>query len=548
VAGSQEEWQVYGFDGELLAEYPASMPASAPEKEYGYRNGQLLVIATLDTVWSDDAVPAGAVATGDNESWNWVSSNPGPFSGATAHQSNIFAGLHQHYFYGATATLSVGAGDKLFAYVYLDPSNMPSQIMLQWAETGTWWEHRAYWGANNIPWGVDGTNSRRYMGPLPAAGGWVRLEVPASLVGLEGYTVHGLAFSMWGGRATWDRAGKTKAGSSLQWLVTDHLGTPRMIVDETGSLANVKRHDYLPFGEELYAGTGGRTTSLGYTGSDGVRQQFTQKERDVETGLDYFGARYLASTQGRFTSADPIFTTLERLIDPQRLNLYSYTKNNPLRFTDGNGKDLAIDAKTEEEARKKYELFQKGLTKDDRSHTHFFVGNGKDGYQKGTFYVQIDKDYKSGSDNFVAVQTIANDRGGTAMITLQRGGVNIPEVIAVKDGNKIVLEDPSKHFGETLLNTLGPQTEGDTRYGMTMFPIPKHPIERQIYGTSKNIEVYVWNEQSDVEIVAAMYHELRAHVYLSNMGRDIERGSHGSPGVNDAAKAAEAEAKKNFNQ
>jgi len=171
--------------------------------------------------------------------------------------------------------------------------------MLQWAETNTWWEHRAYWGANNIPWGVDGTNSRRYMGPLPAGGGWVRLEVPASLVGLEGYTVHGLAFSMWGGRATWDRAGKTKAGPSFQWLVTDHLGTPRIIVDETGSLANVKRHDYLPFGEELYAGTGGRTTSLGYTG-DAVRQQFTEKERDNESGLDYFEARYYASSQGRF--------------------------------------------------------------------------------------------------------------------------------------------------------------------------------------------------------------------------------------------------------
>lgn len=61
----------------------------------------------------------------------------------------------------------------------------------------------------------------------------------------------------------------------------------------------MKRHDYLPFGEELFAGTGGRTVALGYAG-DGVRQQFTLKERDIETGLDYF----LSSTQGRFTSPD----------------------------------------------------------------------------------------------------------------------------------------------------------------------------------------------------------------------------------------------------
>jgi hypothetical protein len=46
------------------------------------------------------------------------------------------------------------------------------------------------------------------MGALPAAGGWVRLEVPASLVGLQGAAVDGMAFTLYGGRATWDHAGK----------------------------------------------------------------------------------------------------------------------------------------------------------------------------------------------------------------------------------------------------------------------------------------------------------------------------------------------------
>ena len=41
---------------------------------------------------------------------------------------------------------------------------------------------------------------------------------------------------------------------NINWLVTDHLGTPRMVIDQTGTLANIKRHDYLPFGEELFAG------------------------------------------------------------------------------------------------------------------------------------------------------------------------------------------------------------------------------------------------------------------------------------------------------
>jgi hypothetical protein len=92
---------------------------------------------------------------------------------------------------------------------------------------------------------------------------------------------------------------RVDTGAQINWLVSDHLGTPRVILDQSGSLATVKRHDYLPFGEELFAGTGGRTTAQGYTASDNVRQKFTLKEPDIETGLDYFGARYHSSMQGR---------------------------------------------------------------------------------------------------------------------------------------------------------------------------------------------------------------------------------------------------------
>ena len=162
-----------------------------------------------DAVWFDDAMPAGAVAAGVNESWSWVHTGPIPFSGTLANQSSVNAGDHGHHFSAATSTLSVATGDRLFTYVYLDPANPPTEVMLQWND-GTW-EHRAYWGANNLALGVDGTESRRYMGPLPPAGQWVRLEVPASLVGLEGRTLNGMSFRLYGGRAIWDRTGKTTA-------------------------------------------------------------------------------------------------------------------------------------------------------------------------------------------------------------------------------------------------------------------------------------------------------------------------------------------------
>jgi hypothetical protein len=166
--------------------------------------------ATLNvTVWVEDAVPAGATLAGTGDSWRWVSSNPAPFSGTLAHQSALVSGMHQHYFSNATATLPVAVGDTLFAYVYLDSANPPSEVMLQWNDGS--WEHRAYWGANFIGWGTDGSVSRRYMGVLPAAGQWVRLAVPAAQVGLEGSVLNGMAYTLYDGRATWDYAGKTVA-------------------------------------------------------------------------------------------------------------------------------------------------------------------------------------------------------------------------------------------------------------------------------------------------------------------------------------------------
>ena len=62
-------------------------------------------------------------------------------------------------------------------------------------------------------------------------------------------------------------------------------------------------------------------------------REFTGKERDNETGLDYFGARYFSGAQGRFTL--PYAPLLDQdAADLHSWNLYSYVRNNPLRFTD----------------------------------------------------------------------------------------------------------------------------------------------------------------------------------------------------------------------
>jgi RHS repeat-associated protein len=130
--------------------------------------------------------------------------------------------------------------------------------------------------------------------------------------------------------AEYTTAAAERNGTS--YLTSDTLGTPRVITKTNGTLRS--RHDYLPFGEELYAEVGGRTGWQGYV-QDTVRQKFTEYERDHESGLDYAKARYYSSAHGRFMSPDSI--AFSSKANPQSLNLYAYTANNPLNLTDPTG-------------------------------------------------------------------------------------------------------------------------------------------------------------------------------------------------------------------
>ncbi|MBA4137254.1 MAG: glycoside hydrolase family 9 [Opitutus sp.] len=160
------------------------------------------------TAWIDDAWPDGAQPHAGGTAW--IGAEPTPFSGSKVHTSATTltggaAGIHEHGFDHASEPLEIGADDVLFTHVWLDPQNPPREIMISWNDGS--WEHRAYWGANVITYGADGSAGRKRIAVLPENGKWVRLDVPASAVGLGGRKVRGMSFASVDGRAVWDLCG-----------------------------------------------------------------------------------------------------------------------------------------------------------------------------------------------------------------------------------------------------------------------------------------------------------------------------------------------------
>ena len=118
-----------------------------------------------------------------------------------------------------------------------------------------------------------------------------------------------------------------QGSEEVVYFHADAIGSVRLVTDANGQV--VERYDYLPFGEP-------------YPPSAPVveTRRFGGKERDNETGLDYFGGRYYASGNGRFTSVDPVLDVQQALADPQRWHRYAYVRNNPFRYVDPDGRAI----------------------------------------------------------------------------------------------------------------------------------------------------------------------------------------------------------------
>ena len=126
----------------------------------------------------------------------------------------------------------------------------------------------------------------------------------------------------------WDSA------NNVYYYFEDHLGSSRVITQGNGTVCYDA--DYDPFGKEVVV-----------TNTCPQNYKFNGKERDAESNLDDFGARYYSSQFGRWTSADwsggPSTVPYAELVNPQSLNLYAYARNNPVTSADLDGHVVAQD-------------------------------------------------------------------------------------------------------------------------------------------------------------------------------------------------------------
>ena len=113
---------------------------------------------------------------------------------------------------------------------------------------------------------------------------------------------------------------ETKAG--VVYYHPDHLGSASVLSDELGSISG--EIQYYPYGD-----------TFSDTGSSLPHYRYTDQESDGETGLTYYGARYLDTGLGKFLSPDP----LSDIAYPQDLNPYQYARGNPLVYIDPDGKE-----------------------------------------------------------------------------------------------------------------------------------------------------------------------------------------------------------------
>jgi len=171
------------------------------------------------------------------------------------------------------------------------------------------------------------------------------------------------------------------------------------------------------------------------------------KLRDNETGLDFFGARYLSGAQGRWTSPDPISFQKKMMLDPQRFNLYAYVRNTPLNFIDPKGEAIELTG-DDEQRRKQLAALQSAV-----------------GKQAGSYmYDNTVTDKNGNTQHFVGIYTNGPSGNGPAFNKINGASATLGSIIGDKHVASLEFVQP----GTKVTNAFGRSTVlGSMNYGQS---------------------------------------------------------------------------------
>jgi RHS repeat-associated protein len=242
---------------------------------------------------------------------------------------------------------------------------------------------------------LDGNVIDEVSAPNGGTDNWTRQEIYAA-------GRHLATFSAATGQAYWDFA--------------DWLGTERARASAVSG-AVVETCTSLPWGDNQVC-----------TGTDQSPLHFTGKQRDTESGLDNFGARYNSSSMGRFTSPDPLLNS-RRPGNPQTWNRYAYALNNPLSIIDPTGLyDLVNNCATDDKkCNKQFNQHAKDL-KNGLANLQKQVDKMKDGPEKQRLEAPLMALGTQGDNNGVNVNFGALPPGVAGQTTLDMSSNSLQSI------------------------------------------------------------------------------------------------------------------------
>jgi RHS repeat-associated protein len=317
-------------------------------------NGQVLAEEASDGTWSDYIYANGQrIARADNYDIR-IHMHGTTCSGSSC-PGNEFAGITS---FSTASTYTIRQGDVLtwrqyqvgafggllVGFTDLTNLNQVAQDtdgqFIDADQTMNTWHERivdlsAYAGktvnGSIIPW----------MSPTSAPGTWDLYFGDINLVSTDGTSIPLY------NRSLASVNGVAASGVTNFSAITEkNLGEPNPLAsvtyysaDQIGSTSIVTSAAGWPMSSAIYYPFGQEATQT----ADNNHYKFTGKERDTESGLDYFGARYLSSSMGRWMSPDVVNVTEDRMMYPSStLNKYAYGANNPLKYVDPDGQDITI--------------------------------------------------------------------------------------------------------------------------------------------------------------------------------------------------------------